>query len=201
MTDCLRIWENAEKTNVIAVAGAKMLNYYTKRFQNGLDLGSADAESLFDAIATAQDEMSLVDLLNSWNGKGVTTDEIFDLVTVMRKRMKRIHSSHANVIDIVGTGGSKAKTFNVSTAAAFVIAGAGIPVAKHGNRAASSKAGSADVMSMLGVNIGIDFEATEHCLEELGLCFMFAPLFHSIKMYHLCDSQFARQKPVHPQDQ
>jgi anthranilate phosphoribosyltransferase len=157
-----------------------MLDHYINRFRKRDDLIPADAESLFDAVVNERDEKVLVNFLNNWNAKGVTGDEIFEFATIMRKRMKRIDSSHAKFVDVVGTGGSKAKTFNVSTAAAFVIAGAGVPVAKHGNRAASSNSGSADVMSLLGINIDIDHEITERCFKDLGLCFMFAPRFHSM---------------------
>src|SRR4030095_16164483 len=90
----------------------------------------------------------------------------------------RLHSHHCNFIDTAGTGSSRARTFNVSTAAAFVIAGAGLPVAKHGARAATSNCGSADVLQALGVNTAASPEVVERCLNDHGICFMFAPLFH-----------------------
>lgn len=94
--------------------------------------------------------------------------------------MKRIESRHETFVDIVGTGGSSSKSFNVSTAAAFVIAGADIPVAKHGNRAATSNSGSSDVLIELGVDVDIEHDKTAQHLNEHGLCFMFAPRFHSL---------------------
>ena len=94
--------------------------------------------------------------------------------------MTRVNSRHETFVDIVGTGGSKAKTFNVSTAAAFVVAGAGVPVAKHGNKAATSNSGSADVLSELGVEPAVDAATAERCLNEIGICFMFAPNFHRL---------------------
>src|SRR6184192_4657644 len=96
----------------------------------------------------------------------------------MRQRAIRINCSHPCFIDTAGTGSSAAKTFNVSTAAAFVIAGAGLAVAKHGNRAASSRCGSADVLAALGVNVSAPADVSEKCLNEIGICFMFAPLYH-----------------------
>src|ERR671917_1775938 len=96
----------------------------------------------------------------------------------MRGRAVRINSRHQTFIDTAGTGSSAAKTFNVSTAAAFVIAGAGLPVAKHGSRAATSRSGSADVLAALGVNVSADPSVAEACLNEVGICFMFAPLYH-----------------------
>jgi len=110
--------------------------------------------------------------------KGETVEELAGLAEGMRDRSVRINSHHARFIDTAGTGSSCAKTFNVSTAAAFVIAGAGLPVAKHGNRAASSRCGSADVLAALGVNVSAAPEVSESCLNEIGICFMFAPLFH-----------------------
>ena len=111
--------------------------------------------------------------------KGETVDELAGLAEGMRARSVRINSRHERFIDTAGTGSSCVKTFNVSTAAAFVIAGAGLPVAKHGNRAASSKCGSADVLAALGVNISVGPEQSEKTLNEVGICFMFAPLYHS----------------------
>jgi len=111
--------------------------------------------------------------------KGETVEELAGFAEGMRARAVRIESRHDRFIDTAGTGSSCAKTFNVSTAAAFVIVGAGLPVAKHGNRAASSKCGSADVLTALGVNISVAPEVSQECLNELGICFMFAPLYHS----------------------
>jgi anthranilate phosphoribosyltransferase len=90
-----------------------------------------------------------------------------------------LKAAHENFIDTAGTGSSAVKTFNVSTAAAFVIAGAGLPVAKHGSRAATSRSGSADVLTALGVNVSVPPAISERCLNEIGICFMFAPLYHS----------------------
>src|SRR2546421_9669678 len=100
------------------------------------------------------------------------------MAEAMRRRATPLHSRHERFIDTAGTGSSTAKTFNISTAAAFVIAGAGLPVAKHGNRAASSRSGSADVLAALGVNISAGPAVSEACINEIGICFMFAPLYH-----------------------
>src|SRR5206468_2056416 len=110
--------------------------------------------------------------------KGETIDELAGMAEAMRKRALRLHSRYLQFIDTAGTGSSAVKTFNVSTATAFVIAGAGLPVAKHGSRAATSHSGSADVLEALGVNTTASTETVERCLNEHGICFMFAPLFH-----------------------
>lgn len=111
--------------------------------------------------------------------KGETTEELAGMAEAMRENSTKINSIHTDFIDTAGTGSSRVKTFNVSTAAAFVIAGAGLPVAKHGSRAATSKSGSADVLSALGVNVAASREISEECLNEIGICFMFAPLYHA----------------------
>jgi anthranilate phosphoribosyltransferase len=110
--------------------------------------------------------------------KGETVDELTGMAQAMRARAVHLKSNHACFIDTAGTGSSRAKTFNVSTAAAFVIAGAGLAVAKHGSRAATSRSGSADVLTALGVGVTAAPEISEACLNELGICFMFAPLYH-----------------------
>jgi anthranilate phosphoribosyltransferase len=100
------------------------------------------------------------------------------MATGLRARAVRVNARHPCFIDTAGTGSSRAKTFNISTAAAFVIAGAGLPVAKHGNRAASSKSGSADLLALLGVNVSAIPSVSESALNDIGICFMFAPLYH-----------------------
>ena len=132
-------------------------------------------EALLDAEATdAQISGALVALA----AKGETVDELTGMAEGLRSRAVRVISKHTCFIDTAGTGSSRAKTFNISTAAAFVIAGAGLPVAKHGNRAASSKSGSADLLTALGVNVSAIPLVSENALNEIGICFMFAPLFH-----------------------
>ena len=131
--------------------------------------------ALLDADATdAQISGALVALA----AKGETVDELTGMAEALRSRAVRLISQHQCFIDTAGTGSSRAKTFNISTAAAFVIAGAGLPVAKHGNRAASSKSGSADLLTALGVNVSAIPLVSEQALNEIGICFMFAPLYH-----------------------
>jgi anthranilate phosphoribosyltransferase len=115
--------------------------------------------------------------------KGETIEEITGCARVMREKATPIRAPYPNVIDTCGTGGDGAQTFNISTTAAFVVAGAGVPVAKHGNRAISSRCGSADLLQALGVTIELSPEMTEQCLAEVGLTFLFAPLFHSAMKY------------------
>ncbi len=109
--------------------------------------------------------------------KGETADEIAGLASVMRAKSIRVETTEP-VIDIVGTGGDNSGSFNISTAAAFVAAGAGIKVAKHNNRAMTSQCGSADVLEALGMKIELDAGQVKDCLEKIGIGFMFAPLFH-----------------------
>lgn len=109
--------------------------------------------------------------------KGETADEIAGMLSVMRDRAVRV-TAPAPVVDTCGTGGDGRGTFSVSTTAAFVVAGAGVPVAKHGNRAMSSACGSADVLEALGVKISLGPEAVVRCLAEVGMGFMFAQLYH-----------------------
>jgi len=114
--------------------------------------------------------------------KGETVDEIAGFAKVMRSKAVRVTVA-GPVIDVVGTGGDGLNTFNISTAAAFVVAGAGLKVAKHGNRAASSQCGSADVLEALGVKFDLNAEQVQKCIEEVGIGFMFAPAFHPAMKY------------------
>ncbi|MEJ7624932.1 MAG: anthranilate phosphoribosyltransferase [Pyrinomonadaceae bacterium] len=157
-----------------------LLEHYTNEFQNGSDLAVGDAADLFNALITEADADSIVKTLQAWNKKGWSEDELFAFADIMRRRMIPVKTRHGNVIDIVGTGGSAVKTFNVSTAAAFVIAGAGVAVAKHGNRAASSRSGSADVLEAMDIDIDIIPEQAEQILNEVGICFLYARRYHSL---------------------
>jgi anthranilate phosphoribosyltransferase len=109
--------------------------------------------------------------------KGETVDEIVGLVRAMRTKVVPV-STYNTTVDTCGTGGDHAATFNISTLAAFVVAGSGIRVAKHGNRAMTSRCGSADVLEALGVKIDLNAHQVEQCLSKTGICFMFAPIFH-----------------------
>jgi anthranilate phosphoribosyltransferase len=143
------------------------------------DLTRDEASRLLDALL-AEDvtDAQIAAALAALATKGETVDELAGMASAMRARAVRLKCRHECFIDTAGTGSSRAKTFNISTAAAFVIAGAGLPVAKHGNRAASSRSGSADVLSALGVNVNALPEVSARCLDEINICFMFAPLYH-----------------------
>ena len=119
--------------------------------------------------------------------RGETVDEIVGAVTTMRAKMLPVKAP-ADAIDIVGTGGDGVGTYNISTLAAFIVAGAGVPVAKHGNRAQSSKAGTADTQSVLGIKLDIGPETIARCIREAGIGFMFAQLHHS-SMRHVGPSR------------
>lgn len=132
-------------------------------------------EEIMSGKANTED---IVSLLNLMNKKGETVEELTAAVEVLRKHVTPIRSSRTIILDTCGTGGDRKGTFNVSTASAFVASGAGISVAKHGNRSVSSISGSADVLEALGVNINMDREKIEKCLEEIGIAFLFAPNLH-----------------------
>src|SRR5215475_14100449 len=151
----------------------------TMRLQRGENLSRTDAASFLDALLdpSATDKQIAAAFI-ALTAKGETVDELAGMANAMRERAIPLHSGHEQFIDTAGTGSSAVKCFNVSTAAAFVIAGAGLPVAKHGARASSSTSGSADVLEALGVNTVAAPEVMERCVNEHGICFMFAPQFH-----------------------
>lgn len=155
------------------------LSHFLARLMRNENLSSAETLQLLDSLLDGQaTDAQIAAILIALKRKGETVEELAGLAQGMRARAVKLNSRHQRFIDTAGTGSSSAKTFNVSTAAAFVIAGAGLPVAKHGNRAASSRCGSADVLAALGVNVTVEAPVSEVCLDQLGICFMFAPLYH-----------------------
>ncbi|MEE3099803.1 MAG: anthranilate phosphoribosyltransferase, partial [Pseudomonadota bacterium] len=141
-------------------------------------LTRAEAEAAFDAIMSGEaTPAQMGGFLMALRARGETVDEIAAATAVMRAKMTRVRAPEG-AIDIVGTGGDGKGTLNISTAAALVVAGAGVPVAKHGNRNLSSKSGSADALSVIGVNVMVPAEVAQRALDEAGIAFMMAPMHH-----------------------
>jgi anthranilate phosphoribosyltransferase len=144
----------------------------------GASLTREEAASAFDRMMSGEATPSQMGgLLMALRVRGETVDEITGAVTTMRAKMLGVKAP-PDAIDVVGTGGDASGSFNISTCAAFIVAGAGVPVAKHGNRALSSKSGAADVLQALGVKIDINAEEVGRCIREAGIGFMFAPNHH-----------------------
>ncbi len=163
----------------ISEVGNVELRRLIARLMRGENLARSEAANfLNELLSPPATDAQVAAALALLAAKGETVEELAGMAEAMRDRAIQLRSRHARFIDTAGTGSSRAKTFNVSTAAAFVIAGAGLPVAKHGSRAATSLCGSADVLEALGVNTAASPETVEHCFNEHGICFIFAPLFH-----------------------
>src|SRR6202007_1117719 len=144
----------------------------------GATLSREEAASAFDSMMSGEATPSQMGgLLMALRVRGETVDEITGAVSAMRSKMLRV-SAPDGAVDIVGTGGDGSGSVNVSTCASFIVAGAGVPVAKHGNRALSSRSGAADVLTALGVDINLTPEAIGRCIAEAGIGFMFAPAHH-----------------------
>lgn len=131
-------------------------------------------------------EVETAALLTALHAKGETADELAAAAAVLREYCLPLSTGRSDVLDTCGTGGDGSSTFNISTATALVAAGAGVPVVKHGNRAMSSRSGSADVLAALGVRIELDVPAAQRCLERAGMTFCLAPLFHP-RMRHVTE--------------
>ncbi len=158
-----------------------MLKPYLAHILAGEDLGADQAEAAIEIIMTGQATPAQIGgFLVALRMKGETVDEITGAARAMRRVVNQVNPNinGASLIDTAGTGGDGSHSFNISTAAAFVIAGAGRKVAKHGNRAASSRSGSADVLEALGVNLELTSDQVGRCIDEVGIGFMFAPKFH-----------------------
>jgi len=150
------------------------------------DLSKDEAEEAMKEIMSGNaSDAQIAAFLVALRLKGETPEEIASFCTIMREFAENIHPDVGDkiLVDTCGTGGDKIKTFNISTAAMFVVAGCGIPIAKHGNRSVTSKCGSADVLEALGVKIDRPPGDVKRCIEEIGIGFMFAPVFHKAMKY------------------
>jgi anthranilate phosphoribosyltransferase len=156
-----------------------IVSEFTARFDRGEHLSLDEMAAVIDWFMQGQcPDEDMAAFLLALRAKGETVDEIAGAARALRTHMIPIRTSRPGVLDTCGTGGDASATFNISTAAALVAAAAGVPVAKHGNRSVTSRSGSADVLIALGVDIEAPVEIVERCLEQVGLCFCFAPLLH-----------------------
>jgi anthranilate phosphoribosyltransferase len=156
-----------------------MIKYFLEKISAQENLALDEAFRLMQLIMDGIINNShLAGLLLALRTKGETPEEVAGFVKAMRERSIKIASPSEQTIDLCGTGGDCSGTFNISTAASFAAAGAGIPVAKHGNRSISSKSGSADVLKELGINISLSPSRSEKALHEIGIAFLFAPEYH-----------------------
>jgi anthranilate phosphoribosyltransferase len=145
----------------------------------GAYLSRAEAAAAFDSILSGEvTPAQLGGFLMGLRVRGESVDEITGAVSAMRAKMLKV-AAPPDAVDVVGTGGDGSGSYNVSTLAAIIVAACGVPVAKHGNRAASSKSGAADTLGALGVKIGIEPQAIERCIREAGIGFMMAPTHHA----------------------
>jgi anthranilate phosphoribosyltransferase len=147
-------------------------------------LSRAAAAAVMTQIMTGEaTPAQIASFLTALRLKGETVEEITGFTEIMRAKAVRIAPRRTPLVDTCGTGGDWLKTFNISTAAAFVVAGAGVAVAKHGNRSVTSRSGSADVLEALGVNLAVSAEVVQACVEEIGVGFLFAQHFHPAMKY------------------
>lgn len=150
----------------------------------GSDLSRLEAKSVMNMIMNGEATSAQIGAVAiALRMKGETKEEITGLAEVMRSMSNHVPINHSGLLDTCGTGGSGISKFNISTASSLIAAAAGISVAKHGNRAMSGKSGSADVLEALGVNINVTPDQAKRCLDEVGICFMFAQLYHPSLKY------------------
>jgi anthranilate phosphoribosyltransferase len=151
----------------------------------GTSLSLEESQQTMREIMSGQaTNAQIAAFLTALRMKGETVEELVAFAQVMRESSLRIHPKvQGRLLDTCGTGGDKLKTFNISTASAFVVAGAGVAIAKHGNRSVTSKSGSADVLERIGVNLNLEPDAVKTAIEQVGVGFMFAPAFHPAMKY------------------
>lgn len=161
-----------------------MLKETITKLTNRQNLTMEEAAGVMDVIMSGQaTDAQIAAFLVALSMKGETIEEIAGCARVMREKATKVTTIHEVVVDTCGTGGDHSGTFNISTTAAFVVAGAGLCVAKHGNRAMTSQCGSADLLKGLGINIELPPEKVSICLDEVGIGFLFAPLLHTAMKY------------------
>jgi anthranilate phosphoribosyltransferase len=155
-----------------------------EKLVNRVNLSEAETTDVMNQIMTGEaTPLQVASFLTALRVKGETVEEITGAARVMREKAHRVNVGSKTVLDTCGTGGDQKGTFNISTASAFVVAGAGVNVAKHGNRSVSSQSGSADVLGALGVKIDAPKERVEACIDKIGIGFLFAPLLHEAMKY------------------
>jgi anthranilate phosphoribosyltransferase len=155
-----------------------------EKLVNRVNLSEAETIDVMNQIMTGEaTPLQVASFLTALRVKGETVEEITGAARVMREKAHRVNVGSKTVVDTCGTGGDQKGTFNISTASAFVVAGAGVNVAKHGNRSVSSQSGSADVLGALGVRIDAPKERVEACIDKVGIGFLFAPLLHEAMKY------------------
>ena len=160
-----------------------MKEYITKVVE-GKDLTEEEARAAMEIMLSGEaSQAQLGSFLTALRMKGETLEELVEFASVLRDKADTISPKVSNYVDLVGTGGDRTFTFNISTTSSFVVAAAGLPVAKHGNRSISSKSGAGDVLEALGVNIMAEPALVEKCVEEAGIGFMFAQLFNKSMKY------------------
>ncbi len=156
-----------------------MINNAIDQLDKGQDLEATLMRQCVLEIMTGNvDQVTIQEFLSGLHHKGESIEEVVGAARAMREQMLPANFSQASLVDTCGTGGDGSMTFNISTAAAIVAAAAGAKVAKHGNRKITSQSGSADVLSELGVAISCDVKVAQNCLDQAGVCFLFAPQFH-----------------------
>ena len=154
-----------------------------EKLLNNISLNQEESRDvMFKIMSGEYDDAQIAGFLIALRAKGEKSEEIAGFAQAMRDKMTHIESVD-DAIDMCGTGGDASGTFNISTAATFVVAGAGVPVAKHGNRSMTSKSGSADVLTALGVDITLPPEKVSKCIQDIGIGFMFAPSLHPAMKY------------------
>ncbi len=161
-----------------------MIREAINKLVNNEDLSQEESSmTMYEIMSGEATPAQIASFITALRMKGETIDEITGCAKVMREKVVPIKTSADYIIDTCGTGGDNSHTFNISTISAFVAAGAGVRIAKHGNRAVSSDCGSADVLKALGVNIEADADKVAKCVDDIGIGFLFAPMLHPAMKY------------------